>query len=250
MARKFADDAESALQSGISVGGTSLSLPAGHGSRFPATGDFTLRLQDASDATIYELVTCTARSTDTLTISPTTLAWDVADKVFHVVAKADFDSFAQGNLANYQALSAYTQAGSILVGTGAGASAERVPSTAAVATNQGTTSISYTDLTTVGPSVTVTTGTMALVIVSAEMWNSTSAFAALMAFAVSGATTRAGADAEALRHQSGTASEEAAASRMTLVTGLTPGSNTFTAKYRANGGTAQFLNRAITVIPL
>jgi hypothetical protein len=105
MARQFANNAESTLASGIAVGATSLSVQAGHGARFPSTGDFSIRLQDASDATIHELVTCTARSTDTLTISPTTLAWDVADKVFHVVAKADLDAFAQGNLANYQALS-------------------------------------------------------------------------------------------------------------------------------------------------
>jgi hypothetical protein len=126
----------------------------------------------------------------------------------------------------------------------------RVPSTAAVATNQSTGSTSFTDLTTVGPTVTVTTGASALVIVSAELWNSSAGFAALMAFAVSGATSRAPVDAEALRKHSSSASVEMAASRMTLVTGLTPGSNTFTSKYRGNGGTANFFNRSIIVIPL
>jgi hypothetical protein len=105
MARTFANNAESTLASGVAVGATSLTVAAGHGARFPSTGVFSIRLQDASDATIYELVTCTARSTDTLTITATTLAWDAGDKVFHVVAKADLDAFAQGNLANYQALS-------------------------------------------------------------------------------------------------------------------------------------------------
>jgi hypothetical protein len=126
----------------------------------------------------------------------------------------------------------------------------RAAATAAVSTNQSTGSTSFTDLTTVGPSVTVTTGASALVIVSAELWNSSAGFAALMAFAVSGATSRAPVDAEALRKHSSSASVEMAASRMTLVTGLTPGSNTFTSKYRGNGGTANFFNRSIVVVPL
>jgi hypothetical protein len=95
MPRVFANNAESTVASGISAGATSLTVTAGHGARFPSTGDFTIRLQDSADETIYELVTCTARSTDTLTISATTLAWDAGDKVFHVVAKADLDSFLQ-----------------------------------------------------------------------------------------------------------------------------------------------------------
>jgi hypothetical protein len=39
-------------------------------------------------------------------------------------------------------------------------------------------------------------------------------------------------------------------SRIVLVTGLTSGSNTFTIKYRAGGGTANFYNREITVIDM
>ncbi|MBI3358540.1 MAG: hypothetical protein HY037_02980 [Nitrospirae bacterium] len=34
------------------------------------------------------------------------------------------------------------------------------------------------------------------------------------------------------------------------VTGLTAGSNTFTAKYKTSAGTATFVNRNIVVIPL
>jgi hypothetical protein len=152
--------------------------------------------------------------------------------------------------ARYQRLSAYTQAGSILVGTGSGASAERIPSTAQVSTVQDTASTAYTDLTTAGPAVTVTTGTRAFVVVSAELWNQTAGFSALMSFAVSGATTRAASDADALRQGSSASAEDLAASRMTLVTGLTAGTNTFTSKYRCNGGTGRFLNRSIIVIPL
>jgi hypothetical protein len=34
------------------------------------------------------------------------------------------------------------------------------------------------------------------------------------------------------------------------VTGLTPGSTTFTAKYDVTGGTGTFANRSIVVVPL
>ena len=45
-------------------------------------------------------------------------------------------------------------------------------STATVATNQTTTSLTFTDLATVGPSVTLTTGTKALVVITASIYNS------------------------------------------------------------------------------
>lgn len=73
-----------------------------------------------------------------------------------------------------------------------------------------------------------------------------------MTFAISGATTRV-ADARSGRAylQSATAAQELVSSRTKLVTGLTPGSNTFTAKYHAaTSGTANFLDRTIVVIPL
>jgi hypothetical protein len=49
------------LGSSYTSGGVSLALTAGHGSRFPSTGDFWVRVED-------EIFKCTARSTDTLTV--------------------------------------------------------------------------------------------------------------------------------------------------------------------------------------
>ena len=70
---------------------------------------------------------------------------------------------------------------------------------ASVGASQSTASGSYTDLATVGPAVTVTTGTSALVILTCNGANSGGGFdAALMGFAVSGATTVAASDAQAL----------------------------------------------------
>lgn len=127
--------------------------------------------------------------------------------------------------------------------------------TAQVATSESTASTTYTDLTTPGPAVTVTTGAVALVIVECGMDNTGTADS-FMSFAVSGATTRAANadgdnDAASFDGQlAGTAGANDSPVRITLLTGLTPGSNTFTAKYRVTGGTGGFTDRRIIVIPL
>lgn len=119
---------------------------------------------------------------------------------------------------------------------------------AAVQTSQTTASTSYTDLTTVGPAVTVTTGANAIVIVNFIGSNGTSADGAIMSAAVSGATTLSASDSNAAQVNGST---NISAACISMITGLTPGSNTFTAKYRAGtGGTATFIRRTITVIPL
>ena len=130
-------------------------------------------------------------------------------------------------------------------------SAVPASATATVATNQSTTSSGYTDLATAGPSVTLTTGTKALVIVTG--WCETaSGLSAIsyMSFAVSGATTISAVDANAVVFTNISGSQsKSRASAATLVT-LTAGSNTFTAKYRNDSNTTYFQDRQITVINL
>jgi len=142
-----------------------------------------------------------------------------------------------------------TYSGSAWVAVG-GAS---VPANASatVATSQSTTSESFTDLTTAGPAVTVTTGTKALVILTAEFYNNTGDRGAYMGFAVSGATTTAAAQEKSAGIFNGTATPAPQVSAVYSVT-LTAGSNTFTAKYKRSGasGTAVFANRNIFVINL
>jgi hypothetical protein len=121
---------------------------------------------------------------------------------------------------------------------------------ASVLTFQGTTSTSYTDLATSGPACTVTTGTKALVIFGANFQNNILGSLAIMDFAVSGATTRAATDDTCALMNPYTAGAQQAWSRAITITGLTAGSNTFTAKYRTNNGTATIGNRFITVIDL
>ena len=123
-------------------------------------------------------------------------------------------------------------------------------STQTVATSQTTTSATFTDLATVGPTVTLTTGTSALVIISAGI-ESSNGNRVYGGFAVSGATTIAAATTSALTSLSGGGAISLQASWAIPVT-LTAGSNTFTMKYASPSGgtTLTALNRTITVIPL
>jgi hypothetical protein len=130
-------------------------------------------------------------------------------------------------------------------------SAVPASATATVATSQTSTATSYSDLATAGPAVTVTTGTKALVIVTALISDNTSGRQTFVDFAVSGATTRAATDNTALLFEQtgGSNNQELRASTSTIVT-LTAGSNTFTAKYKTSGSTSTFANREIIVINL
>ncbi len=76
---------------------------------------------------------------------------------------------------------------------------------------------------------------------------SVTADSCFMSFAVSGATTVAAADAEAVMQTGG----QQQGSATYVVTGLTAGSNTFTAKYRSSAAanTCHFSNRALIVTP-
>ncbi len=141
-------------------------------------------------------------------------------------------------------------AGRLIVTDGANSIVERIPTTAEVDTTETTGSTSFGDLATAGPAVTVTTGTECWVVVGCNMANNTAGQFCFMSFAVSGATTAAAADNDALGYESSVALDQIAASRVTLVTGLTAGSNTFTAKFKVTGGNGSFKHRDISAIPL
>jgi hypothetical protein len=122
-----------------------------------------------------------------------------------------------------------------------------------VATQQNTTSTSFVDLTTV-QSVTVTTGTKALVSIVCEADKTGSATPdSQMSFAISGATTLAAAlNPYGIKVKTNIATgHEMQWGGTWVVTGLTAGSNVFTAKFRdAAGGTTYFSNRTISVVDL
>ena len=112
--------------------------------------------------------------------------------------------------------------------------------------------MTYANLTTVGPAVTVTIPASGNAMVTAFESNNVSGSQNNMGFAISGATVRAASDAQAFSVLRG-GSQGAIAVQGTAtfyVTGLTPGSTTFTAKYDVTGGTGTFANRSIVVVPL
>lgn len=123
---------------------------------------------------------------------------------------------------------------------------------ALVATGQSTSSGSFTDLSTVGPTVTVDIGVSgcALVVLATNASGDTAVQNRNMGFAISGATTRAAVASDALQTGNANTSVGERHSYSTIVTGLTPGSTTFTAKYsRFGSGNATFTDRKIQVMP-
>ncbi len=183
------------------------------------------------------------------------IAKTIVDAKGDIIAATAADTVARLAVgANDTVLTADSSTATGLKWAAAGAS---VPANAVarVETNQFTGSTSYTDLTTSGPAVTLTTGTKALVIVSARLYSQTSSSHAYMSFAVSGATTTAASDDFALRaQQSSAAANQAFRMSAAAAVTLTAGSNTFTAKYKWDGTgetqQAHFEQREIFVINL
>lgn len=162
---------------------------------------------------------------------------------------AQWNASVRDNL-NETAPAKATAAGQIFVSTGVNAITARTPSAAVVATSETTISTTYADLTTAGPSVTVTTGTQAIVFIGALMSNNTAGASSVANVAVSGATVISpSSDDDALRHQdSGTGGLIRATTA--LIPTLTAGSNTFKMQYRVSSGTGTFQFRRIIVLPL
>jgi hypothetical protein len=185
----------------------------------------------------------TAIDTTTKNLNPSTTAGDIEYR---------------SSTTNVNTRLAIGTAGQVLtVNSGATAPQWATPATpsltsasAAVATSQNTTSTSYTDLTTSGPAVTVTTGTKALVIVGAFTGPQVAGASGYMSFAVSGATTISASDDYAFVNRGSGSNDDNRGCFATRLTTLTAGSNTFTAKYRVSNNNADFGSRSIIVIDL
>lgn len=125
------------------------------------------------------------------------------------------------------------------------------PQTDTVAAGQTTSSTTFTDLATVGPSVTVNIGPngLALVSVHSQFVGDNTAQNQQIAVQASGANTIA----NSTYLSSGTTSGISQVFGGTkLLTGLNPGSTTFICKYRrvGAGSLAEFANRSLSVVPL
>lgn len=161
---------------------------------------------------------------------------------------AQFNTHVRDNLLE-TAPGKATESGTYFTGNGANAIVERkVGLDFKTSTTETTTSTSYTDLATTGPTITVTTGTRAIVVISARMENNTAGQGCFVGYDISGAHTEAATDVNSLIFESDSAGQAMAASHVTMHT-LTAGSNTFTAKYKVDGGTGSFSRRKIVVMP-
>lgn len=132
--------------------------------------------------------------------------------------------------------------------------AVRAIDSAQITTSQSTSSTGYTDLATVGPSVTLTTSTSAIVMFGCR-YNDDGNLGndGFVSYAVSGATTISASDSYAgFGHQGFGGEQNVPLNYHHKVTTLNAGSNTFTLKYRKSGGssTAGFLYRYLTVVAL
>ncbi|OII61222.1 hypothetical protein BJP40_06760 [Streptomyces sp. CC53] len=158
---------------------------------------------------------------------------------------AQFNTHVRDNLLETAPAKATSGGGRFFASSDTNTIVERRIHQAQVLTSQSTSSTSYTNLSTSGPTVTLTTGTHALVIVSAQFSNNTSDNSCFMSHEVSGATSISPNDDRSLRLQ-GTLNYQG--SHAFLWTTLNAGSNTFQAKYRVFSGTGTWLNRRITVM--
>lgn len=179
------------------------------------------------------------------------MAWSapmtaVAGSVF---TAAQFNTFIRDNF-NECPVAKATTPGSHFVTSATNEISERVPGTGSDLNSGTTTSTTYTDLDSPavgGPAVTVTTGANALVIVAGSISNSGTG-SVRMAYEVTGASAIAAADNRGIG-LSNLAGGSIVAGNSIFHADLTPGSNTFTAKYRVSASTGTFGSRRLFVIP-
>lgn len=169
-----------------------------------------------------------------------------------VFTAADFNTYIRDNL-NETAVAKASTAGRIFVATGENSLAERAVGSDSLNSIDSITSTSYGAApVNAGPEVTVTTGTAALVHWSARMSNDTAGQLTYMSVAIGGATTLSADDQWSQSYESSNANDIIRSGTSYMFTGLTAGSNTFTAQYRVTNstGSGDVRHRHLWVMPL
>lgn len=149
---------------------------------------------------------------------------------------------------NETAAARASAAGQYFVATGANTLAARAVSRDVIVVGETTASATPADLATVGPSVTVTTGTTCMMFIQCLIQNNTIGGIGAVSVDISGATTSP-AGTTYLAFQSGTVNQQITCGTAVLVVGLTAGSNTFTMKYSVSAGTGTFNRRWLAMMP-
>lgn len=168
----------------------------------------------------------------------------------NIFTAAQFNQYIRDNLLVTEGNIAATP-GSLLVATATNVLASRTPDVAYLGTFESTTSTTYVDLGTVGPSVTVTTGTKALIMIGAQVANNTAGLGSRVGVDTSGATTTAASDSNSYYAESGNIGDGFQGTWVTINNSLTGGNNTFKLQYRttAGGGTSTFGHRLVAIVP-
>ena len=163
-----------------------------------------------------------------------------------VLTAAEYNEYVRDNM-NETCVAKATVRNAVFAGNGLGQIAQRTPRWSGKTGGSTTTSTTYTDLADgVGPSITLTTGTLAAIWLYCNQYNDSGA-AAWMAVEISGATSFGASDSWAVQQQD-TAGDRVGMGA--IFDNLTAGVNTFTAKYRVStSGTGYFSQRRIAVWP-
>lgn len=164
---------------------------------------------------------------------------------------AQWNASVRDNL-NQTAVAKASGDNQVFVSTGATSLAARTPDIASLnVTYETTTSTTYTSsLTTPGPSLTVTTGTAAMVWISCLCRCGSVGVAAHCSYAVTSATTITASDEWCCYHMASTADYSARIGTASMQN-LTAGSNIFSMGFKSGtAGTSGFGARAIMVFPL
>jgi len=170
---------------------------------------------------------------------------------------AQLNTFLRDNL-NQTAPARATATGRLFVSTGAHTIAERPISAASIGTFESTSASAFADLLTVGPSISLTTGAQAVVIMATNMKPQTTVSsgrgACAASFTVTGATTIAANEDRQLRYSAISASDTGTRrSSVHWISNLAAGVNVFTMKYAVRSdsdgsSTGLFGNRTLIVV--
>lgn len=122
-----------------------------------------------------------------------------------------------------------------IAGSSANTINQRAILESSILTQESSTRTTYGNLATTGPTVTITTGSQAIVSITAQMFQA-GGDNIYMSYAVSGATTAASSDTRSLAFQAG--ANDAIRATATTLHSLTGGSNVFKAEYKNSAATS------------
>lgn len=144
---------------------------------------------------------------------------------------AELNTYIRDNFLE-TATSKATVAKSYFIGNGPNQVVQRTPQWDFVSAQEGTSLNYYSNLATEGPQVTVTTGTTAIVFLSAQCKENSLNISTRMSVEVGGASQIEATDNYALCVMNDNTGSDQYWTTVVPFGGLTPGSNIFTAKYR------------------